>query len=318
MRHWIAAIVFLDVLFFAAALYFLARDRAARRREKRIEAFVRPGAGRTSGPPCAGEARPDSRTGGLLDRVAAAAGIEAMLLAADLPLSPERFVSLSLAVTFLLIIPALVLYPHPLLVVVLLACGLSLPFAYLIRRRRRREETLVRQLPDMLDMMVRALRVGQPVDGALREVGQSFAAPIGTEIRTVHEEIAMGVPFAEALRRFDQRFAGVPEVKIICTAMIIQRQTGGNLTRLLSGLSQTIRERFQLKKQVQATTAEGRVSALILGLLPVAFILFAGIANPAYIGVLFTDPLGKKLLLLALGFEAAGFAVMRWMTRLDY
>jgi tight adherence protein B len=192
-----------------------------------------------------------------------------------------------------------------------------MPFVYLVRRRKKREEALVQQVPDALDMIVRALRVGQSVDGALKEVGRVFAPPIGIEIRTIYEEMAMGLPFEKALDNFERRFPHVTDVKILCTAFTIQRETGGNLTRILQGLSTTIRERFTLKRQVRTLTAEGRTSAKILGILPLVFGGIVWILNSDYIRQLFVHPAGRKMLLYAAVSAILGFIFMRLMTKIE-
>jgi tight adherence protein B len=244
------------------------------------------------------------------------AALESLVLAADVHVSLGRLLTLSLGIGILFIIPIMVILKNPFAVFAALAAGIALPFLYLVYRKKKREEALVEQLPDALDMIVRALKVGQSVDGALQEAARSFPSPIGPEIKTVYDEMAVGLPFEKAFRNFEKRFPRVPDVKILVTAFIIQRETGGNLTSVLDGVARTVRQRFQLKRQIRVLTAEGRTTALILGLLPVGFLVVAWIFNPNYIGLLFNHPLGKKLLLLAVLFEAAGFAVMRIMSRI--
>jgi tight adherence protein B len=155
------------------------------------------------------------------------------------------------------------------------------------------------------------------VDNALKEVARSSPPPLGAEIRTIYEEIALGIPFTAALENFEHRFNRLADVKLMTTAFIIQRETGGNLTRVLDNLANLIRERDTLKRQVRAMTAEGRSSAFILGVLPLVVGAFFWIVRPAYIKVLFTHPVGQKLLLAAVVLEISGFAVMCLMTRID-
>jgi tight adherence protein B len=109
----------------------------------------------------------------------------------------------------------------------------------------------------------------------------------------------------------------MPDIKIFCTAFIVQREVGGNLIEILAGLAGTIRERFKLKMQVRALTAEGRVTAVIIGLIPVAFAVMTYIFNPEYIQLLFVHPLGRKLLLVALAMEGLGFYLMRRLASID-
>ncbi|MDY6852028.1 MAG: type II secretion system F family protein [Thermodesulfobacteriota bacterium] len=120
-----------------------------------------------------------------------------------------------------------------------------------------------------------------------------------------------------ALRNFEARFPNVADVKILCAAFIVQRETGGNLTMILEGLARAVRERFQLKRQVKALTAEGRITSLVLGVLPMAFAGITWILNPDYITILFSDPLGRRLLALAIALEIAGFTIMRLVSKIE-
>ena len=313
----IPIIVFLDVMFFAISFYYLRKDRQAKKKEGLIREMSRKGASNETGEGLFKREKTKSRLEKALDGKVDLSTLESLLISADMPLSLERFIFFSLGTGLLFLVPVMILFRNILLMFVLLAAGLLLPFAYLVFRKKKREEALVQQLPDTLEMIVRALKVGQSVDGALKEVGHGFPPPIGTEIRTIYDEMAMGLPFETALRNFEGRFPNIPDVKMLCTAFIIQRETGGNLTQILDNLSGIIRERFQMKRQLKALTAEGRISALILGILPLAFIGITWIFNPGYISILFTHPFGKKLLLLAFLFVATGFVMMRFMSRID-
>lgn len=315
MGKWIAAIVFLDVLFFALSFYYLFKDKADRRKQKTLSR-LRQTAEDMQGLrlKAANGRRGISRlAAGVMDLAA----LEALLMAAGARLSVERFFNLSLGLALLFVLPAMFLLRNPMALLVALATGLFLPYFYLVRRRKQREQLLVRQLPDTLEMIVRAIRAGQSVDGALKEIAATSPPPVGVEFRVVYEEMAMGLSFEQALRKFENRFPDVADIKIMCTAFIVQRETGGNLTKILSGLADAIRRRFKLKRQVRALTAEGRISALILGVLPVFFAMITWVFNPDYIGLLINHPMGRKLLMLAAVFVVCGFTVMQLMTRID-
>jgi tight adherence protein B len=317
MNPTIAFIILLDVLFFGLSFYFLAKERRVRKKKNLLKGIL----------PAAGSAFPDAFSSkgepgpgaleAVMNRLIDFSSLKMLLLSADVSFSLVRFFTLSLAVGILCLIPVYLFAENLYAGLVVFSGGLFLPWAVLVHRRKKREETLVKQLPDMLDVMVRALKIGQSVDGALREISRSFPSPVGTEVRMIYEEISMGLPFETALHNFEYRFPHVPDVKILCTAFIIQRETGGNLISLLEGLSTTIRERFQLRRQVRTLTAESRSSATILGLLPLGFTAIIWIFNPQYIQVLLNHPIGKKLLCLAIFLIAAGFITMRLMTRIE-
>ena len=312
----IAMFFFILVLFFGISIYYLIKDKEAHEKSKRIKELVPDKAETGNSASFIIDEQPGSRLQKILGRFLDLAALESMLIASNVPLSIDRLLTFGLGTGIIFVLPVVVIFRSPWPVLPLLILGFFLPFLYVMYRKKKREDALVEQLPDALDMIVRALRVGQSVDGALQEVARSFSPPIGTEIKNIYNEMSMGLPFEKALRNFEKRFIKIPEVKILVTAFIIQRETGGNLTSVLDGVARTIRERFHLKRQIKVLTAEGRLSALILGLLPIGFLLIAWVFNPKYISLLFTDPTGKKLLLFAVLFEITGFVVMRIMSRI--
>lgn len=315
MEKLLAAVAFMNVLLFALAFYYLFKDQKERRRQVLMTRLGRGVENHASHPHKV--TRPRSTLVRLAAGILDPAPLEALIIASGVPLSMERFFTLSLGLALALGLTAgLVLHSMPAALAVMAAGG-ALPYLYLLRCRKRRQQKLVQQLPDALAMIVRALRAGQSVDAALKEIANSSDPPVGDEMRIVYEEIAMGLSFEQALRNFETRFSGVADIKIICAAFIIQRETGGNLTKILAGLADTIRGRFKLKRQVRALTAEGRTSAFILGLLPLFFAAVTWLVNPKYISLLAAHPLGRKLLILAVVLVAAGFGVMRMMIRID-
>ncbi|MGI6655712.1 MAG: type II secretion system F family protein [Desulfobulbus sp.] len=243
------------------------------------------------------------------------ARLESFLVSADVALPPERFLLFTLAAGLCTALPILALTRSPIAALAVLAGVLFAPFPILAARRRKKNQTLAQQLPEALDMIVRALRVGQSVEAALAEVARSCPPPLGLEIRLVHEEMLLGLPFIEALRNFEARFARLSDVKLMVTAFVIQHETGGNLTQILDNLASLIRKRGVLRRQIRALTAESRSSSLVLGVLPLVIGLFFWLVRPDYIQVLFVDPTGRKLLLTAVLLELLGFLSMRLLTR---
>lgn len=317
MPLFIAMVFGLVVLFFGLSLFYLLKDREAMEKERRLRQFDHEGQDQEPGRGGLRQERVRGSMERVLGRLLDLAALESLLLSAKVPLSLDRLLTLSLGTGVLFIVPVVVILKSTLYAFAALAAGIALPFLYLFYRKKKQEEALVEQLPDTLDMIVRALRVGQSVDGALQEAARSFPPPIGMEIKAIYDEMAVGLPFEMAFRNFEKRFPRVPEVKILVTAFIIQRETGGNLTEILDRVARTVRDRFRLKQQIRVLSAEGRVSAMILGLLPLGFLAVAWIFNPNYIGLLFHHPLGEKLLVLAVLFEAAGFALMRILSRIN-
>ncbi|WP_051554431.1 type II secretion system F family protein [Desulfobulbus elongatus] len=242
--------------------------------------------------------------------------LDNLLIAADVSMGLDRFLLVVLAAGACGFAPGYVLSRNLPIGLTVAAIAAFLPFLVLLHRRRKKNETMIRQLPEALDMIVRALRVGQSVDNALLEVSRSCPPPLGPEVRIVYEEVTLGLPFIGALRNFEARSAGLPDIKLMVTAFVIQHETGGNLSRILDNLADLIRKRDTLRRQVRALTAEGRSSALVLGFLPLVVGLFFWLVRPVYIQVLFVHPVGQKMLLLAILLEFFGFLVMRLLIRI--
>jgi tight adherence protein B len=171
-----------------------------------------------------------------------------------------------------------------------LAVGAGLPLAWLGLARRRRLNRFGEQLPDALDVIVRSLRAGHPVPVAMKLVAEQMADPIGSEFGIVVDEMTYGLEIREALERMAQR-VGHAELGLVTVAIKIQYQSGGNLAEVLAGLSRIIRARAGMLRKVSALSAEGRLSALMLTLLP--FIVGGGIlmVSPDYFGQVQGDPL---------------------------
>ena len=318
MRIILAAMVFLLILGAVGIAGWIVNAIRHRQKRQHLRTFLDTLPDHSPAREIPGPTEPDQPTGsrvlwGLVDL----ARLETLLSAADVSISAQRMATLALLVGLLGFFAVLAVSRNFFGALLAMGMGVALPLMVLLYRRRQRDEALVRQMPEALDMIVRALRVGQSVDNALKEVGRATPAPLGLEIRTIYEEMSLGIPFTAALQNFEARFARIADVKLMTTAFIIQRETGGNLTRVLANLSDLIRERDTLKRQVRAMTAEGRSSAFILGVLPLAVGAFFWIIRPAYIQTLFSHPAGRKLLLAAAMLEITGFVVMKLMTRLD-
>ena len=184
--------------------------------------------------------------------------------------------------------------------------------ATLVWRRQHRAAQLERQLPDALSLIARSMQAGHAFSSALQIAGQESPAPMGRELRGVFSEIQYGESPNEALGHWAERVAG-DDVRIFVIAVRIQSETGGNLAELLQQTAALIRERQKLRGTVRVLSAEGRISALILTLLPFGLGAMLSALNPEFMAQLWTDPLGVRLLTLALGLMALG---MLWMWRL--
>ncbi|WP_420474699.1 type II secretion system F family protein [Noviherbaspirillum sp. ST9] len=226
-----------------------------------------------------------------------------------------RFLAITCA---LFLVGAIVMLLLPLPAVLALPAGAfaaSLPFLLLLRKRRIRLKRLEEQLPDALDLLCRALRAGHALPAGIQMIGDEMADPIAVEFRTVFDEVNFGISMQEALAGLARRVPGT-DVGYFVVAVLIQRETGGNLTELLSNIASIVRDRLKLYGQVRALSAEGRLSAWILGLLPFVLAGIMLIVNGKLMRTLWTDPLGIKLIVGALVLMAFGIVWMRKVIRI--
>lgn len=189
----------------------------------------------------------------------------------------------------------------------------SMPAAWAARQRVRRLRTIERMLPDALDLIVRALKAGHAFSSALQMAGEELNEPISGELRLTHEETNFGVPLDRALLNLEQRVP-LMDLRYFVVAVLVQREAGGNLTEALANLAHLIRERLKLHAQVRVLTAEGRLSAWILALMP--FFLFAVIVtfNRPFMEPLWTDPIGIAMVRILLGMMLLGILWLRRIT----
>jgi tight adherence protein B len=194
--------------------------------------------------------------------------------------------------------------------------GALLPFVLLSTERRKRERKIELQLPDAIDMLVNALRAGSSLQAAMNFVGTEMLAPIGPEFARFYDEQRLGMEVRQALENLQERL-GTLDARMMVLAMIIQRETGGNLAEILGNISRVVRERIEFRGQVEVLTAEARVSSIVLGLLPVVLYVAIRAANPEYIAVLTASETGRLLLGYAAGSLVIGFALLRQMARVE-
>ncbi len=171
----------------------------------------------------------------------------------------------------------------------------SIPYLVVRSKRSKRLNTLEEQFPESLDFLARSMRAGHAFSISLEMLGEEMADPLGQEYRALFNEQNLGAPIDVALRNFTMR---VPllDVRFFSSSVLLQKQTGGNLSEILSRLAYVIRERFRLKGQVKAASAHGRLTATILTLLPVATMLCLLFVAPGYLQTMADDPDGKYLI----------------------
>lgn len=192
------------------------------------------------------------------------------------------------------------------------ACLGCLPLLYILSKKRKRMEKFERQLPEALDLIARALKAGHAFPGALKMVADEMDDPIGHEFDKTLNEINFGVGVPEALENLANRVDCL-DLKFFVIAVVIQRETGGNLAEILENIARIIRERFKLHGRIQILAAEGKLSAIILTGLPFVTAFTLLLANPDYIQILARDSIGRVLAGLGLFLMIVGIFSMKKM-----
>jgi tight adherence protein B len=196
-----------------------------------------------------------------------------------------------------------------------ISSGLCLPIGVLALLRRSRLKKFERQLPDAIDIVVRSLRAGHPVPTALGMVAEEMNDPIGTEIGIVVDEMTYGLDLREALESMQGR-VGHDDMAFVVAAVNVQSAIGGNLADVLAGLAAVIRDRFRMLLKIRALSAEGRVSAIILSVLPFAVYGVIQLMRPEYFSAVADDPLYPVMMLTGLGLAMCGILMMYRMVKI--
>ncbi|HET9839523.1 MAG TPA: type II secretion system F family protein [Candidatus Angelobacter sp.] len=193
----------------------------------------------------------------------------------------------------------------------------ALPYLYLMQKRTRRLRRFTEQLPEAIDLMSRGLRAGQALPATIETVAQECDDPLRSVFRRAADEQSFGLPFREAMLNISRRVP-VPDLQFLITAILVQKETGGNLAQILDKASHVIRERVRVAGQMRIRTAQGRLTGWILVGLP--FVLFIGMnfLHPGYGKVLFDDPLGRKMLTYAAVMLLIGIFLVRKIVYLKF
>src|SRR5215813_3963781 len=185
----------------------------------------------------------------------------------------------------------------------------AMPFIVVAFQRNRRLRKFEEHFPEALDLLGRAVRAGHAFTTGLEMISKECPEPLAGEFRTAFEEQNFGLPLRDALLNLTERIP-IIDVQFFVTALLIQKETGGNLAEILDGLSRVIRERFRIYRDVQVRTAQGRLTAGILIALPIAMLGVLSVLNPHYVGILFTDPKGPVMLVTAAVMQIIGSAIL--------
>jgi tight adherence protein B len=245
----------------------------------------------------------------LLARWSRSSWIQLTLEQAGLKLRPGKFLLICACSGAAVFCLTLAFFPFP-VALAGMACGIALPFLYITLLRKRRFDQFEKLFPQAIEMLVRSSRAGHPFTFSLEMIANELPEPISGEFRRIYEEQKFGLPLRDALLNQAER---VPllDVKFFVTALMLQRETGGNLAEVLEKLAYVIRERFRIMRQVHVYTAQGRLTMVILMLLPPIMVVLMLLMNPDFMMPLFTDSIGHFLIIVGLGLQTVGFFLIR-------
>jgi tight adherence protein B len=240
----------------------------------------------------------------------AALHLKRMLDQADLHITPSRLIMFSVMAGMLGGLAASVVSQ---IIPVMILAGLvaaSLPFAHVWWKRKKRFDKFLEHLPDTLDLISRALSAGHAFSEALHMVSTEMPDPIATEFRKTYEEQNLGLSLKLALENLAQRIP-LLDLRMCVTAVLIQKETGGNLSEILEKVAYTIRERFKIMGDLKTLTTSSRMSAWLLCALPIFVAIAVTVMNPDYMSVLWKDPRGHYLIAAAMFLQITGMLVVR-------
>ena len=237
--------------------------------------------------------------------------LQRQLLQADIYLAPNTFICIAILLSGLGFLIGWLVGSWVWSLGLSFAAGGASPHVPAVEAEAKNPK-IERYMPDAMELLARSLRAGHTLQGTLDLVSQEIPGPLGTEMRITFEEQKLGLSMPQAFRRMGERVAS-QDLRYFVTAVIIQSETGGNLSEILENIGLIIRDRLQLKGKVKGLTAEGRFSALILSLLPFVTFLALYFMNRKYVMTLFRDPMGPKLLTGALISIGIGIFIMKRM-----
>ena len=243
-------------------------------------------------------------------KLAVPARIKRIIDQADLNITVVRLVLFSLTAGALAFLAVSMVSASFLLMTLCGVIAAILPFSHVLAKRKKRMNKFLQLLPDALDLMSRGLTAGHAFTEALHMVATEMPEPISSEFQKTYEEQNLGLSLKLALENMDQRMPML-DLRMCVTAILIQRETGGNLSELLEKVAYTIRERFRILEDLKTLTLSSRWSAWLLCALPIFLALYISVMNPGYMDVLWRDPRGHKLIALAATMQILGMLMVQ-------
>ena len=246
----------------------------------------------------------------VLVRMQSAMQLKRVLDQADLQITVTRLLMFSVMAGILAALATSILAASIILIVVIGLAAASIPFIHVFWTRKKRFDKFLEHLPDALELMSRALSAGHAFSEALHMVSTEMPEPIATEFRKTYEEQNLGLSLKLALENLTQRIP-LLDLRLCVTAILIQRETGGNLAEILEKVAVTIRERFRILGDLKTLTTSSRMSAWLLCGLPIFIAIAVTVMDPDYMSVLWRDTRGHKLIAAAILMQGAGMLIVR-------
>jgi tight adherence protein B len=252
----------------------------------------------------------------LLRRSARVSAMQDSLLQAGMKYRAGNFLALCAVVGVLAGITVVLLTKNPAIGWAALVIGAFLPYAVVSYRRQKRFEKIETLFPEAIDTLARAVRAGHAFTTSLEMISNETSEPLASEFRKLYEEQKFGMPVRDALMNLTQRVPLV-DVKFFVTAVMLQRETGGNLAEILDNLSYVIRERFKIQRQVRVHTAQGRLTMALLMAMPPTVVAILYVFSPDFVQPLFHDPVGHILLVGSITLQTVGYFVIRKIIKIQ-
>lgn len=243
--------------------------------------------------------------------------IASELSMAGVMLKPEEFLLIWVLLGGALPLLCVLISHNAIIAAGLAIFGAALPPLILSRAKKQRMKLFETQFSEALVVIGNSLRAGFTFQQAMDGIANEMPEPISKEFGKVVREIKLSVPFDEALQNMVRRL-GNDDVDLLVSAVIIQRQVGGNLSDILDNIADTIKERLRIRGEIKTLTASGRISGLIVGLMPLFLLAFLMVSNPSYVMLFFTTPLGIAMLVLAGVMELIGFVIIRKIVNIKF
>lgn len=313
---WIPFLVFLACLFITYALYvFSSRGSDARRArlDERLAEAIRSSAHSTDVDVQLAREELLSEIpwmNRVLVKLEITSRIKRMIDQADSHITVMRLVLFSLTAGALAVLAVSMISVSYLLMALFGIIATLLPFLHIAMKRKKRLKKFLQLLPDALDLMSRGLSAGHAFTESLQMVSSEMPEPIATEFRKTYDEQNLGLSLKLALENLTQRMP-LLDLRMCVTAVMIQRETGGNLSELLEKVAHTIRERFRIMEDLKTLTLSSRYSAWLLCALPVGLAVYISFMNPEYMEVMWRDPRGHKLLVVAAIMQTLGMLMVQ-------